>query len=359
MILLNPGPVTLSERVRASLLREDLCHRENEFAELTLNIKKKLLSLYNCENNYEAITLTGSGSCAVESMLSTFIDPEVKTLVVSNGVYGERIFSILKKQQKNSDQLQFDWLQSPNIELIEKEILQSKKLVSNLVVVHHETTTARLNDIKEIANLCNKHKINLFIDVVSSFGAEEIDFQNWNVAAVAGTANKCLHGIPGACFVIARKDLLKQKSFSNTLYLDVKNYFENQVNGWSPFTQSVQAYYALNEALDELIEFGGWMARKKNYVAHSYRIRQTLASLGVEPLISLDSMSCVMTSYQLPEYLSYEELHHFLKKNNYTIYAGQQKFASKIFRVAVMGALTVEIVEKFCNLFEELVQTKK
>ncbi len=34
MLLLNPGPVTLSERVRRSLLQPDLCHRESEFFDL-------------------------------------------------------------------------------------------------------------------------------------------------------------------------------------------------------------------------------------------------------------------------------------------------------------------------------------
>ena len=33
-ILLNPGPVTLSERVRNAMLGPDLCNREPEFADL-------------------------------------------------------------------------------------------------------------------------------------------------------------------------------------------------------------------------------------------------------------------------------------------------------------------------------------
>ena len=70
-ILLNPGPVTLTERVRKTLLKEDLCHREPEFAELVIDIKRRLVRVYpEAERDYEAVLMTGSGTCAVEAMIS-------------------------------------------------------------------------------------------------------------------------------------------------------------------------------------------------------------------------------------------------------------------------------------------------
>ena len=57
----------------------------------------------------------------------------------------------------------------------------------------------------------------LLVDAVSSFGAEAIDFTAPGLSAVAATANKCLHGVPGAAFVIVRrKDL--QNAASRTYF---------------------------------------------------------------------------------------------------------------------------------------------
>ena len=47
MLLLNPGPVTLTERVRRSLLQPDLCHRESEFFDLQDEARSRLLRVYD------------------------------------------------------------------------------------------------------------------------------------------------------------------------------------------------------------------------------------------------------------------------------------------------------------------------
>ncbi len=86
-ILLNPGPVTLSERVRATLLKEDLCHREPEFAALVLDTKARLAAVYpEAGRDYEAILMTGSGTCAMEAMIQSFVPRGGKVLVIANGI---------------------------------------------------------------------------------------------------------------------------------------------------------------------------------------------------------------------------------------------------------------------------------
>ena len=73
-ILLNPGPVSLSNKVREALLNPDMCHRENNFSEMAIRIQSKLENVYReMESKYKAVLLTGSGTSAVEAMLSTFV----------------------------------------------------------------------------------------------------------------------------------------------------------------------------------------------------------------------------------------------------------------------------------------------
>src|SRR5947209_15694271 len=99
--LLNPGPVTLTDRVRQALLRPDLCHREPEFAALQEDVRARLARVYpEAADDYAAVLLTGSGTAAVEAMTGSLVPPEGKALVVANGIYGERIASILEVQGK-------------------------------------------------------------------------------------------------------------------------------------------------------------------------------------------------------------------------------------------------------------------
>ena len=95
MLLLNPGPVTLTERVRRSLLQPDLCHRESEFFDLQDEVRQRLLATYALDPAlWTAVLMTGSGTAAVESMVAALVPETGRVLIVENGVYGERIAHI-------------------------------------------------------------------------------------------------------------------------------------------------------------------------------------------------------------------------------------------------------------------------
>ncbi len=355
MILLNPGPVTLSPRVRAALQGEDICHREVEFASLTLALQKRLLGIYpDALSDYAAVLLTGSGSCAVEAMLSTFCIPERPTLVLCNGAYGERMAQMLRQQHKAYLTLDFGWLQPLDIERI-ADLLGERPDIAAVAVVHHETTTGRLNALPELARLCEEKGIGLLIDAVSSFGAEELDFSTWKPIAVAATANKCLHGIPGAAFVVAQQSYLRRnQGFSTSLYLDLERYYSQQCSGWSPFTQAVQAFQALHEALLELAGEGGWRARQKCYQARSSKIAKVLSHLNIEPLLDPQASASMLRAYRLPQAMDYPELHDALKASGFIIYAGQGVLSTDIFRIATMGAIGQGDLNRLCSTFGEL-----
>ena len=180
----------------------------------------------------------------------------------------------------------------------------------------------------------------MLLDTVSSFGAEQLDFAQWPIAACAATANKCLHGVPGTSFVITRRDALAASVAKRSLYLDLAAYLTHQDGGGTPFTQSVQTFYALDEALAEFFDEGGWTARQACYRERQARIRDTLAQLGVEPLLDAADSSCVLQAFRLPPGLSYAQLHDGLKARGFVIYAGQGKLAAGIFRISAMGAIT-------------------
>ncbi len=336
-ILLNPGPVTLSTRVREALLKPDLCHREPEFSTLQRSIRERLLTVYGLDaRDWAAILLTGSGTAAVEAMISSLVPRGGALLVAENGVYGERIRTIAERHGIDTLAVVADWQGTIDVAGV-REALAANPRITHVAAVHHETTTGRLNDLEPLAAACREHRVQLLIDAVSSFGAEAIDFAHWPIAACAATANKCLHGVPGTSFVITRRAALPAAAPKRTLYLDLETYLANQDGGGTPFTQSVQTFYALDEALAEFFDQGGWAARRACYRARQAAIRDRLRELGVDALLAPADSSCVLQAFRLPAGITYAQLHDGLKARGFVIYAGQGKLAAGIFRISTMG----------------------
>jgi 2-aminoethylphosphonate-pyruvate transaminase len=353
MLLLNPGPVTLTERVRQSLLQPDLCHRESEFFDLQEEARTRLLDIYKLDPaEWQAVLMTGSGTAAVESMIAALVPESGKLLVIENGVYGERITQIASQYRIAHESLKHDWMQAPDLERIAAR-LDAGAGFTHVAVIHHETTTGRLNDLQALAAVCRERGVRLLVDGVSSFAAEAIDFADSSIAAVAATANKCLHGVPGASFVVVRREALLQAA-SRTYYLDLGRLAKLQDQRNTPFTPSVHAYYALVEALRELADEGGWTARHARYAALAEQARAGLAERGIESVLPPQQSSVVLRAYRLPAGVSYVQLHDALKARGFVIYAGQGGLSAELFRISTMGNIHPADVNRLLQGFTEL-----
>jgi 2-aminoethylphosphonate-pyruvate transaminase len=170
------------------------------------------------------------------------------------------------------------------------------------------------------------------------------------VDAVAATANKCLHGAPGLSFVLARRELWAEPpARAGSVYLDVHAYHRQQhADGFSPFTQAVQVAFALEEALAEHAEQGGIVARRCAYRDRAERVQAELARLGVDTLLSPSEYSAVLWSYRLPKGMTYLRLHDALKARGFVIYAGQGHLAPDVFRIAHMGDIRDDDLDRLC-----------
>jgi len=280
-------------------------------------------------------------------MLATFAPTNAKTLVAANGVYGERIAAMLQAMGRPTVVVSAAWEAPIDIDSIEQS-LDEDPGISHVVAVHHETTTGRLNPIARLGALCAVRNRSLMLDAVSSYGAEEIRFRDWNLVAVAGTANKCLHGVPGLSFVVANEaSFMRDRHSPGSVYLDLRRYYRTQhADGYSPFTLAVHAAFALDAALEELAEAGGWQARRRRYVEIGQSVGSCLARLGVRTLIPEADLSSVMSTYRLPPVADYDALHDALKERGFVIYAGQGNFSGRVFRIAHMGAISNDDVRE-------------
>ena len=354
-LLLNPGPVTLTERVRRSLLQPDLCHREPEFFDLQDEARERLLAVYGLSAaDWSAVLITGSGTAAVESMVAALVPAAGRLLTVENGVYGERIAQMCAQYRISHERMTGDWMRAPDLAAVSARLdAAGGTPFTHLAVVHHETTTGRLNDLHAVGAICRARGVQLLVDGVSSFGAENLDFGDSSLAAVAATANKCLHAVPGASFVIVRREALAQAA-GRAYYLDLGRLSRLQDQRSTPFTPAVHAYYALVEALREFAELGGRAARHQRYAEMAEQVRAGLAKLGIGAVIAPEQSSVVLRAYRLPDGVSYETLHDVLKAEGFVIYAGQGDLAKTLFRISTMGNLTAADMDRLLAAFARL-----
>ena len=340
--LLNPGPVTLSPRVREASKAPDMCHREPRYSELMSEVRDEIANVYADQSRGDAdplqsVLIGGSGTAAVESMVQSFVADDRTALVCINGVYGKRIENMLRAAGKSVATVESTWEAPLDIDAIDRRLAQDKS-IEHVITVQHETTTGRLNDIDALSRCVAAHDRRLLLDGVSSFGATKIDFVNWPLDAVALTANKCLHGIPGVAAVVSPTSSLENAQHAKSVYFDLNLNRNAQDNGYPAFTPPIPAVHALRAALAELNDDGGWTARARQYSVATGHVVSAAARLGIERLLG-EGRSDILTSFRLPSSITFETLDQSLRSEAFVIYAGQKHLYDSIFRVSVMGCL--------------------
>ncbi|MDG4808716.1 aminotransferase class V-fold PLP-dependent enzyme [Micromonospora sp. WMMD1120] len=358
LVLLNPGPANTSARVRAALGRGDLCHREPEFAHLLGSIRSGLVEALNLADSHEAVVISGSGTAAVEMSLLASVRPNRSVLVLSNGAYGERMRRMCEAHGISTYEVTASWDQpiDPGAVL---DVLATHPDIDAVAVVMHETSAGLINPVREIGEIVAGTEAVFVVDAISATGHEEPDLGTIHADLICGTANKGLHGLPGASFVLvsAQKGAARIAAVpSRSTYLDLAANLAAQRAGDVLFTPAVQVYYALDDALKELREQGGYPARSADYQRRAQLLRTGLERLGLELLVAPEYRSNSVSTVLLPPGVPYQRLHDELKRRGFVIYAGQGRLAAGHFRVANMGQLSLTTLERFLAELEDTLE---
>jgi 2-aminoethylphosphonate-pyruvate transaminase len=304
------------------------------------------------EDEYTAIILTGSGTAAVEAALLSSLPLGKRAMVITNGVYGDRLSVMIKMHRLGVPDMKFEWGVTPDIKMVEKAMIQHPE-VHTVAMVHHETTLGFINPVKEIAEMVDAKNRVFVLDSVSGLGGEAVDIGGSKIYLVAGASQKCIQGFPGLGFVLVRKGFMERvKTYpKRSMYLNLTNYYEEQERGTIPFTPAVQVYYAFREALNELLE-EGVANRIQRFQGYASTIRSRMQELGVKAVLPPEVQGNTLTAFNLPDGVTYAQLHDGLKQEGYIIYAGQAQLEDKIFRVANIGALTNQNIDGFLSAFQ-------
>ncbi|HET7093005.1 MAG TPA: alanine--glyoxylate aminotransferase family protein [Thermomicrobiales bacterium] len=355
-VLLNPGPSVVTDRVHRAIAGPDLCHREPEYSDILQRVRSRLLEVAGVDDDWAMVMLAGSGTAAMEAMVGGSTRPGKKLLVCRNGIYGERIETIARRQGIDVVIVAASDLEPIDPAAVE-QALAANPDIDAVAVIHHETTTGLLNPVHEIAAVANRHGALVLVDAISSLGAEALDLNGTGIDFVASTSNKCLHGLPGASFVLVSPRGQERIAATppRSLYFDLPNYLKAQKKRTVPFTPAIPALYSLDAALAELFD-EGLAHRQATYQARMDYLDREFARLGLEPRVDAGCRSRSVRSLPLPEGIAYAALHDALKDEGYIIYAGLGDAAATTFRVCALGALTVEALEGFIAALERAIR---
>jgi 2-aminoethylphosphonate-pyruvate transaminase len=288
----------------------------------------------------------------MEAAVSASTRPGGRLLVCRNGVYGDRLAVMAARCGLEHDVLERPWTEPIEARDV-ADRLASDPRIEAVALVHHETTTGLLNPVAEIAEAAARQGRIVVLDAISSLGGEELELEGSGVAMVACTANKCLHGLPGVAFVLLSPAGAERARAAarRSVYLDLGAYLEAAARGTVPFTPAIPATYALEAAVDELLEEGA-ETRRRAYRERVALLDRELERLGLEQLLPPGLRSSSIRSVRLPAGVSFADLHDPLRDDGYIIYAGQGELADAIFRIATLGNVDVPALEGFIARLE-------
>ncbi|MBI2194887.1 MAG: 2-aminoethylphosphonate--pyruvate transaminase [Planctomycetes bacterium] len=340
--LLNPGPGNVTETVRRSVSDvPDVCHREREFFEVMRFVRTELVRIAGGNPaTHSTVVFSGSGTAAVEAAVASAVPESGTLLVVDNGVYGDRMKKIADAHRIPCRTLKYGWTEAARPADIDAA-LSADPAVTHVAAVHHETTTGLLNPVHEIGQVVARHGRAFIADAMSSFAGERLDLVRDHVDFAVSSSNKCIQGLAGLSFVIARRDRLEALSGARprSVYLDLYNQWKQEEADNTPFTPAIPIFFSLRQAIEELYRetLEGRIAR---YARCARALRGGMTRLGFRILVPEESRSNLLTAFLLPCGLRYDPLHDAMKRRGYVIYAGQGDLKKIAFRIANLGILT-------------------
>jgi 2-aminoethylphosphonate-pyruvate transaminase len=340
-LLLTPGPLTTSRSVKEVMVH-DWGSRDAAFVAINKAVLDRLPEIIHGGEAYVTVPMQGSGTFAVEAMLTTFVPRDGKCLLLVNGAYGHRAKKILDIAGRVAIVQETTEDQPVNLADLDKALAADSE-ITHVFVVQCETTSGILNPVGEVAGVVARHGRRLLVDAMSAFGALPLDSRQTPFDAVAASSNKCIEGVPGLGFVICRREALAEtKGNATTLVLDLHDQHDGfQRTGQYRFTPPIHVIVAFHQALEEFWAEGGVGGRGGRYAQNCRVLVEGMQALGFETLLPLELQAPIIVTFRMPEASNFVfgRFYDALKERGYVIYPGKLTVADT-FRIGCIGRIT-------------------
>ncbi len=338
--LLTPGPLTTTDATKRAMLR-DWGSRDTDFIALNRLVRERLVALAGGAGTHVAVPIQGSGTFAVEAMLGTFVPRTGKLLILANGAYGRRMAQMCRVSGRAHAVYETAEDVPPSPAEVGRRLAEDPA-ITHVAIVYCETTSGILNPVADVATVVAKHGRRMLIDAMSAFGALPLDAREIRFDAVAASANKCIEGVPGIGFVIAREAALADcEGNAHSLSLDLHDQWRamERTKQWR-FTPPTHVLAAFAAALDQHEAEGGVAARGARYRRNCRVLIDGLHSLGFETLLPEPLQAPIIVTVHTPmdPRFDFERFYDSLREKGYVIYPGKLTVA-ETFRIGCIGAL--------------------
>ncbi len=339
-ILLTPGPLTTSAETKSAMLT-DWGSWDGAFNELTASVCRDLVAIVDAQAEHVCVPLQGSGTFAVEAALGTLVPRGGKVLVPDNGSYCKRIVRILKYLGREAIVLPHGEQEPADPARIDAA-LGADPSITHVAQVHCETGTGILNPLAEIASIVAKRGRGLIVDAMSSYGAIPIDARTLRFDALVAASGKCLEGVPGMGFVIARRTVLERSAGnSGSLAMDLLDQWQYlQKTGQWRFTPPTHVVAALRAAIDQYQAQGGLAARLARYTENCAALVSGMRAMGFRTFLPDALQAPIIVTFHSPPDPKYDfaEFYRRVRDRGFTLYPGKLT-AVDTFRVGCIGAI--------------------
>jgi 2-aminoethylphosphonate-pyruvate transaminase len=346
-LLYTPGPLTTSAGVKQAM-QVDLGSRDSKFLDCVEGVRNDLLEMaHTASPQHECVLMQGSGTFAVESVISSVVPDSGKLLILANGAYGERIGKMCEVHRIPYDILRYGERGAPNAADAAAAV-EADPSITHVATIHHETTSGALNPVQEIGDAIKavRPELTYIVDSMSAFGCYDIGLgegkDGQSVDYLVSSSNKCIEGVPGFAFAIAKRDkLLETEGVARTLSLDLLAQWQGlEKDGQFRFTPPTHALLAFQAAMDEHKAEGGVAGRRARYEHNAKILVDGMAEMGFKPYLDDAIQGCVITTFLFPDDANFDFpiFYKKLQDRGLVIYPGKLTDAD-CFRLGSIGRL--------------------
>ena len=355
-ILLNPGPSTTTETVKASLIQGDICHREEEFAVIARKVCEDLVKVvHGNTKDHVAVLFAGSGTINIDVALGSLVPADKKVLIVNNGFYNARAAEACEYYGIETVNLQFGVTDLPDLAKVE-EALKNDSEIAVVYMVHQETGTGIKNPIREVGALAHKYGSIFITDTTSTYGLLPIDIEKDNIDFCMASSQKGMNAFTGVSYLIGKRaEIEKSKDYPKRSYYTnlFRQYDFFEKNGQMNFTPPVQIIYSLEQAIKEHFAEGE-MPKYERLMDGWKVINEEMTRLGFKGILPEEKQTKLVVGLMYPNdpNFDFSKIHDYLFENGVTIYPG--KIADlETFRICNLGALKAEDIRDAFKVLED------
>lgn len=346
--LLTPGPLTTAFSTKQAMLR-DWGSWDGDFRAMTKSVCDQLVAMAgDREGAFACAPMQGSGSFAVEAMLGSFVPRDGKVLVLANGAYGLRAAETMRYLGRAHTVIDKGDYMPPRGDEV-GAALDADPAITHVIVVQCETSSGILNPVAEISEAVHARGRKLLVDSMSAFGALELDVTRIRYEAMVSSANKCIEGVPGFGFVIARTEALEAaQGNSHSLALDVHaQWAAMQKTGQWRYTPPTHVVAAFLEALRLHAEEGGVAGRGARYTRNRDVMVAGMRGLGFETLLKDRWLSPIIVTFFCPAHPNFDfpRFYAAMKARGFIIYPGKLTVVDS-FRIGCIGQLDEHVMRR-------------